>query len=66
MPKPKKTLRERQLDAEQRCSGYLADANEAAERGEQSKADKLYAKSQFWLDRFNLLTNWGDKPAPKQ
>ncbi len=34
---------------------YLADANEAAERGKHEKAEKLYAKGQYWLDRLNKL-----------
>jgi len=34
---------------------YLAEANAAYERGERSKAGKLYAKSQYWLDRYNQL-----------
>jgi hypothetical protein len=50
-----KSLRERQIDAEQRCGRYLADANEAEERGDWVKAEKLRAKQQFWLDRMNKL-----------
>lgn len=50
-----KTLKERTIDAEIRGSKYLADANEAAERGNQEKADKLYNKGQYWLDRYNKL-----------
>lgn len=37
------------------ASRYLGDANEAAERGEKAKAEKLYTKCQFWLDRLNKL-----------
>lgn len=51
----KRPLHERKLDAEVRGSKHLADANEAAERGDKDKAEKLYAKSQFWLDRYNRL-----------
>ena len=50
-----KSLRERQIEAEQRCGRYLADANEAEERGQLAKAEKLRAKQQFWLDRMNKL-----------
>jgi hypothetical protein len=46
---------ERMMNAEYRGSRYLADANEAAERGDKAKADKLYEKGQFWLDRYNKL-----------
>lgn len=50
-----KSLKERIIDAEVRGSRYLADANEAAERGNQAKADRLYEKGQYWLDRYNKL-----------
>ena len=43
------------LKAEQMASRYLADANEAAERGQDAKAEKLYIKCQYWLDRYNQL-----------
>lgn len=43
------------LEAEQRGSRWLADANEAAERGDHAAAEKAYAKSQYWLDRYNRL-----------
>ena len=36
-------------------SHWLAEANEASERGDKSKAEKLYEKSQYWLDRANKL-----------
>lgn len=50
-----KNQQQRLVDAEQRCGKYLADANEAEESGDQKKADKLYAKSGFWRDRYNQL-----------
>lgn len=43
------------LEAEIEGSRYLADANEAAERGNTVKAERLYAKGQWWLDRYNKL-----------
>ncbi len=55
MTKPRRTLAERIADADARCSRYLADANEAEERGDKDKAEKLYAKSGFWRDRYNKL-----------
>ena len=61
----RKTLRERQIDAEALAGRYLADANEASERGQTAKADRLLAKSQYWLDRMNLLCGDGDRAAPK-
>ena len=59
-----KPLNERIADADALASRYLADANEAAEAGKQAKADKLFAKAQFWHDRYTLLTNSADRPAP--
>jgi hypothetical protein len=55
MSKSKKSLRERTIDAEVMASRYLADANEAAEQGNKKKEEKLLAKCQFWLDRYNKL-----------
>jgi hypothetical protein len=42
-------------DADARGGKWLALANEAAERGDSAKAEKLYAKGQYWLDRSNKL-----------
>lgn len=50
-----KTKEERMIEADERGSRYLADANEAAERGQKAKAERLYEKGQFWLDRYNKL-----------
>ena len=44
------------LQADIMASRYLGDANEAAERGQQAKADRLYVKCQYWLDRYNKLS----------
>ena len=63
---PKTTLKERTLDADVRSSQWLADGNEARESGDMVKAEKCYAKSQFWLDRYNLLAGKGEKPGPRQ
>ena len=49
------------LNAETRASQWLADGNEARERGDAAKAEKCYAKSQYWLDRYNRLTGRGDE-----
>ena len=51
-----KTIKEKIIEAEIRGSHFLAEGNEAAERGQHDKAEKLYAKSQYWLDRFNKLS----------
>lgn len=66
MPAPKKPLSERILEADIKASMYLGNSNEAAERGQHDKAEKLFSKSQFWLDRFNLLTRQGDRPSPRR
>jgi hypothetical protein len=50
-----KTLADRIAHADMMGCKYLADANEAAERGKHEKAEKLYAKGQYWLDRYNRL-----------
>lgn len=50
-----KTLSEKIADADARGGKYLADANEAAEKGQFEKAEKLYEKGQYWLDRVNKL-----------
>lgn len=63
---PTKQLPTRILDAETRCNKWLADGNAAAERGDQTKAQACYQRSQFWLDRFNGLAGRGSRPAPKQ
>ena len=54
-----KTLSEKIADADERGGRYLADANEAAERGDDDKAEKLYEKGQYWLDRANRLLGNG-------
>ncbi|RWF33758.1 hypothetical protein [Mesorhizobium sp.] len=54
LPKQKRSLQERIIDAEALGSRHLADANEAAEKGQKAKAEKLYDKSQYWLDRAKL------------
>jgi hypothetical protein len=48
------------IAAEELGNRHLADANEAAERGKLVKAERLYQKSQYWLDRANELRGWGE------
>jgi hypothetical protein len=40
------------------ASFHLANANEAAEKGKQEKAEKLYEKAQHWLDKANKARGW--------
>lgn len=63
---PKKPLAQRILEAETRGNQYLADANEASERGYRNKAERLWGKGQYWLDRANLLRGFADRPAPNR
>lgn len=55
MAKSTKTISERIADADVRGGKLLADANEAAERGDHEKAERLYERGQYWLDRANKL-----------
>ncbi len=55
MTKQTQTLSELIAQADQKGNNLLAQANEAAEKGNQEKAEKLYARGQFWLDRSNKL-----------
>jgi hypothetical protein len=48
-----KVNKERAEAAYLKASTHLANANEAAERGNKAKADRLYDKAQYWLDRAN-------------
>ena len=69
MPAPKKTLQERILDADIRAGMYLGNYNELVESGypeDGPKAQRLSNQCQFWLDRFHLLTNQANNPAPKR
>lgn len=43
-------------ECELRAGVYLGDANEAEDRGQQARAEKLLRKAQYWLDRANDLS----------
>lgn len=62
----KRTVHERALDAEMLGSRWLADGNEAAERGNKRRAELCFDKAQYWLDRANLLTGRGERPPPRK
>jgi hypothetical protein len=62
---PLRSLQERCLDAEVRGSRWRAEANEALERGDVTRARHCEEKAQFWLDRYNLLAGRSDRPAPR-
>lgn len=61
----KKPLAQRIADADALANRWLADGNEASEIGNLAKAEKCYEKSQYWKDRYTLLTNQAEKAAPK-
>jgi hypothetical protein len=50
-----KTIEQKIIEADERGNRFLAEANEAAERGDKVKAEKLFLKGQSWLDRMNKL-----------
>lgn len=52
-------INQKVAEADERGGRYLADANEAAERGQTAKAERLYEKVQYWLDRSNKLRGAG-------
>lgn len=55
MTKQTKTIADKIADADMHGGRWLAKANEYAERGDHEKAEKCYAKGQYWLDRANQL-----------
>lgn len=62
---PTRPLADRILDAEVKASRWLADAYRARESGNSERAAQCDAKSQYWLDRYNLLAGSAERPAPK-
>lgn len=62
---PTRPLADRILDAEVKASKWLADANKARESGNAEQASVCDAKSQYWLDRYNVLAGRSGRPAPK-
>lgn len=65
MQKPKKTVEQRRWDAEEKAGFWLAEANEAQDRGLSSKEESCLAKAQYWLDRANLLSGQGERAPPR-
>ena len=47
-------------DAEQKAAHWLYLGNKAAERGENEKAERHYAKAQRWQDAMNRALGNGD------
>lgn len=57
---PKRTVEDRIAHAEALSSRYLGNYNEAVAVGRVKSAEKLLAKSQYWLDVANKLRGWGE------
>lgn len=55
MPRSKRTLQERIVDADIKCRRALADATDAKEAGKKKKAERLEDRAQYWLDEQNRL-----------
>jgi hypothetical protein len=55
-----KPLNERIAHADERGNYWLSLANEASEAGKHDKAEKLYAKVQYWMDLSNKLRGCGE------
>jgi hypothetical protein len=55
MTRTARTREERMVEAEVRSTRALADANEASEKGQKEKAERLYDRAQYWLDVYNKL-----------
>jgi hypothetical protein len=54
-----KTIQQKINDADINGSDLLARANEAAEKGQHVKAERLYERCQKWLDISNQLRGNG-------
>jgi len=55
-----KSLSDRIADADIKGGYWLSKANDAADRGEHEKAERMYAKGQKWLDISNKLLGNGE------
>ena len=56
----KRTLAERIAHAEAMSARYLGNYNEDVAAGRMKTAEKMLAKSQYWLDVTNNLRGWGE------
>lgn len=63
---PKNPIKMRIANADALGSRWLANGNDALERGETERAAECFRRGQFWIDRSNLLRGCGDRPAPKE
>jgi len=58
--KPKRSIHERIVHAEAMSARYLGNYNEDLAAGRAKTAEKMLAKSQYWLDVANALRGWGE------
>lgn len=56
----KRTVGERIVHAEAMAARYLGNYNEDLAAGRAKGAEKMLAKSQYWLDVANDLRGWGE------
>jgi hypothetical protein len=64
--KPTRSLEERIADAESLAAYHLGDAHEAEECNDLAKAKEFRHKSQFWFDRYKLLTRQANRIEPRR
>ena len=55
-----RTVAERIVHAEAMSARYLGNYNEELAAGRTKGAEKMLAKSQYWLDMANKLRGWGE------
>jgi len=60
VPAKKSSAEGRIAHAEAMSARYLGNYNEELAAGRTKGAEKMLAKSQYWLDRANKLRGWGD------
>ena len=56
----KRTVAARIVHAEAMSARYLGNYNEELAAGRAKGAEKMLAKSQYWLDMANKLRGWGE------
>jgi len=55
-----KTKFEVNWDYEERANYWRAEGEAADEKGNQAKAERCFAKCQYWLDKANKVRGWGE------
>ena len=47
-------------DIHHKCGHWLAEANEAGEKGNSKREELCLKKAQYWLDRLNQIEGYND------